>query len=179
GVEDGRNHVKTNAARALGVKGDKAVRAVRPLGLALSDGSPQVRREAAKALGKIKRAATEVAAELVATLGDAEEDVAEATAETLADLGEAAVDALVRGLAPGGGTHGVRIRAPLVRSPRAAALLAEAFKSPAVNVQVNAALAMGELGKEGVGPGLPLLLGARTGGDARTREAVRIALKLI
>src|SRR5262249_60934885 len=97
----------------------------------------------------------------------------------LADLGESAVDALVRGLDAGGEIHGKRIRALLVHSPRAAELLAEAFKSPAVNVQVNAALAMGELGKERVGPGLPLLLGARTGGDARTREAVRIALKLI
>jgi HEAT repeat protein len=176
---DGRNHVKINAARALGVKGEKAARAARQLGLALRDGSPQVRREAAKALGKIRRAATEASAELVGVLADTEDDVAEAAAETLADLGEAAVDELVRGLDTGNESHGRRIRALLLRSPRAATLLADAFKSPAVNVQVNAALGMGELGKEGVGPGLPLLLGARTGGDARTREAVRIALKAI
>src|SRR5262249_14812396 len=51
--------------------------------------------------------------------------------------------------------------------------------SPAVNVQVNAALGLGMLGRDRVGAGLAALHGARTGGDARTREAVRRALEMI
>ena len=60
-----------------------------------------------------------------------------------------------------------------------AEVLTEAFRSPAVNVQVNAALGLGMLGKARVGVGLAALHGARTGGDARTREAVRKALEMI
>src|SRR5204862_4043170 len=63
--------------------------------------------------------------------------------------------------------------------PRAVDLLVDAFRSPAVNVQVNAALGLGLLGAARVGAGLATLHGARTGGDARTREAVRRALEMI
>jgi len=178
-LSDGRNHVKINAARALAVKGGEAARAAKELGMLLRDGAAQVRREGAKALGKIGKGAVAAVADLVAALGDAEAEVVESAAETLVELGEAAVDALLRGLDTASETHGREVRALLVRSPRAPALLVEAFKSPAVNVQVNAALAMGELGKDRVGPGLPFLLGARTGGDGRLREAVRIALAAI
>ena len=55
-------------------------------------------------------------------------------------------------------------------------ILVDAFASPAVNTQVNAALALGMLGKN-VGKGKKALEGARTGGDARTRKAVFEALE--
>jgi HEAT repeat protein len=48
-----------------------------------------------------------------------------------------------------------------------------------VNVQVNAALGLGMLGKDRVGKGRKALEGARTGGWERTREAVRAALEML
>jgi HEAT repeat protein len=177
-LQDGRAHVKINAARSLAVKADKAGRAVRGLGLLLRDSVAQVRREVALALGKLGPAAVDAAPELVAALGDAEPDVVEATIDTISGLGPGAQEALLRGLDAGDETHGLRVGELLGKLPRAAELLAEAFKSPAVNIQVNAALALGMLGDR-VGVGLPLLYGARTGGDARTREAVRRALEMI
>jgi HEAT repeat protein len=177
-LQDGRAHVKINAARALGLKGDKAGRAAQPLGLLLRDSVPAVRREVAIALGKLGASGSAAASELVAALGDAEVDVVEAVGETLAVLGGAAREALLRGLDAGAEAHGLRVGELIGKLPDAAKLLADAFSSPAVNVQVNAALGLGLLrGK--VGAGLAVLLGARTGGDARTREAVRRALAMI
>src|SRR5205085_6638835 len=60
--------------------------------------------------------------------------------------------------------------------PDASEILCDAFESPAVHVQVNAALGLGLLGNDRVAKGRKKLEGARTGGDARTREAVRKAL---
>ncbi len=177
-LEDGRAHVKINAARALGIKGDKAARAARPLGLLLRDGVPAVRREVALALGKLGAGGSAAASELVGALGDVEVEVVEAVGETLAVLGGAAREALLRGLDAGGEAHGRRVGELIGKLPDAAKLLAEAFSSPAVNVQVNAALGLGLLRGQ-VGAGLAVLLGARTGGDARTREAVRRALEMI
>jgi len=177
-LQDGRAHVKINAARALAIKADKAGRAATTLGLLLRDGVASVRREAAVALGRLGAGAADAAADLVGALGDAEVDVAEAAAETLASLGMAARDALIRGLDAGTEHHGLRVGELIGRLPEAAKLLAEAFKSPAVNVQVNAALGLGLL-RDKVGDGLAALHGARTGGDARTREAVRRALEMI
>ncbi len=177
-LEDGRAHVKINAARALGIKADKAARAAQPLGLLLRDSVPAVRREVALALGKLGAGGSAAASELVGALGDVEVEVVEAVGETLAVLGGAAREALLRGLDAGGEAHGLRVGELIGKLPDAAKLLAEAFSSPAVNVQVNAALGLGLLrGK--VGAGLAVLLGARTGGDARTREAVRRALEMI
>jgi HEAT repeat protein len=176
-LSDGRVHVRINAARALAARPDP--RGVPSLGLACRDSAAQVRREAAKALAKQGAAALEAAPDLVRALSDAEAEVAEAAAETLAQLGPAAKDALLRGLETGSEDGGRRVGELIGQLPGAAELLNEAFKSPAVNVQVNAALGLGMLGAARVGVGLASLLGARTGGDARTREAVRAALAMI
>ncbi|MDB4957126.1 MAG: hypothetical protein JWO36_4695 [Myxococcales bacterium] len=178
-LQDGRNHVRINAARCLAVKGDKAGRAASQIGLLLRDSSASVRHEAARALGKLGKPALEASAELVGALGDADAEVAEAAAETLGNLGEQAQDALVTGLETGDEQGGRRVGELLTRLASAAKVLTEAFRSPAVNTQVNAALALGMLGRDHVGAGLQALHGARTGGDARTREAVRRALELI
>lgn len=177
-LQDGRAHVKINAARALAVKGEKAAPAATSIGLILRDSVAAVRKEAAKALGKLGPGAVEAAPYLVGALGDAEEDVAETASETLAGMGDLVRDALLKGLEAGGEAHGLRVGALIGKLPRAAEALTEAFKSPAVNVQVNAALGLGLLGNK-VGVGLAALHGARTGGDARTREAVRRALEMI
>jgi HEAT repeat protein len=178
-LSDGRTHVRINAARALGTLGDKAGPAAPNLGLACRDSIAQVRREAAKALAKLGNAALPAAPDLTGALGDAEAEVAEAAAETLEALGAQAQDALVRGLETGSETGGWRVGELISKLPGAAELLTDVFRSPAVNVQVNAALGLGMLGRDRVGAGLAALHGARTGGDARTREAVRRAREMI
>jgi HEAT repeat protein len=178
-LRDGRALVRINAARALGAKGEASGPAAGDLGLACRDSVAQVRREAAKALGKLGGTALPAAPDLVGALGDAEAEVAEAAAETLEPLGARALDALIRGLETGSETGGWRVGELISKLPNAAEALTEAFRSPAVNVQVNAALGLGMLGRDRVGVGLAALHGARTGGDARTREAVRRALEMI
>ncbi|HSD90232.1 MAG TPA: HEAT repeat domain-containing protein, partial [Kofleriaceae bacterium] len=178
-LQDGRDHVRVNGARGLAAKGAKAVRTATTIGLLLRDSVAAVRREAAKAIGKLGPEAVEAAPLLVGALGDAESDVVDAATDTLAAFGERAMDALIKGLDAGGEEHGRRVAELITRSPRATDLLTEAFGSPAVNVQVNAAAGLGMLGKERVGKGLAALHGARTGGDVRTRAAVRAALDII
>jgi HEAT repeats len=178
-LSDGRTLVRINAARALGAKAEAAGRAAGNLGLACRDSIAQVRREAAKALGKLGGEALPAAPDLVGALGDVEAEVAEAAAETLEPLGVRAQGALIRGLETGSEQGGWRVGELISKLPHAAEALTEAFRSPAVNVQVNAALGLGMLGQGGVGVGLAALHGARTGGDARTREAVRRALEMI
>ncbi len=178
-LQDGRDHVRINAARALAVKGAKAARAAKAMGLLMRDSVAAVRRDVAKALAKLGDAAVDAAPDLVGALGDKEAEVAEAAAETLADLGERARDALVEGLGTGSEPGGWRVGELLAKLPGAADALVEAFASPAVNVQVNAALALGMLGADKVGRGMQTLLDNRTGGDARTREAVRRALEML
>jgi HEAT repeat protein len=175
-LRDGRAHVRVNGARGLGVKGAQAARAAKPLGLLMRDSIAAVRREAAKMLGKLGKGAVEAASDLCGGLGDAESDVVEAAFETLEGWGDAARDALVKGLETESEQGGRKVGELIAKLPDAAALLVEAFKSPAVNVQVHAALGMGALGKAKLGAGIESLLGARTGGDARTRAAVREAL---
>ncbi|HEU4730505.1 MAG TPA: HEAT repeat domain-containing protein, partial [Kofleriaceae bacterium] len=178
-LRDGRTHVRVNAARGLAAKGEAAGRAAASLGLACRDSVAQVRREAARALGKLGAAALPAAPDLVGALADPEDEVAEAAAETLEPMGAQALEALIRGLETGSERGGWRVGELIGKLPSAAEVLTEAFRSPAVNVQVNAALGLGMLGKGRVGVGLAALHGARTGGDARTREAVRRALEMI
>ena len=178
-LRDGRNHVRINAARALAVLGPRAGRTAAALGLLLRDGTASVRREAARALAALGDHALAAADDLVGALGDLETSVAEAAADTLAGLGEATRDALVRGLEAPDEEHGRRVVELIGRLPDAAELLTAAFRGPAVNVQVNAALGLGLLGRDRVGPGLAALAGARTGGVARTREAVRRAFEML
>ncbi len=179
-LSDGRNHVRINAARGLAALGGKGGRGAPNLGLACRDSAPAVRAEAAKALGKLGLEAMPAAPDLVGALSDVEEEVAEAAAATLDKLGAHAQDVLLKGLETGSVTGGRHVGQLIGKLPDAAKLLVEAFKSPAVNVQVNAALGLGMLGADRVtAPGLAVLHGARTGGDARTRQAVREALDMI
>ncbi|MGE5182752.1 MAG: HEAT repeat domain-containing protein [Acidobacteriota bacterium] len=178
-LQDGRNHVKINGARALAIKGDKAARAAKSIGLLLRDSAPAVRMEAAKALGKIGKSAIDAAPDLCGALGDAEEEVWEAAFATLESWGDTAAEALIKGLETGSEMGGRRVGQLAAKLANAPALLAEAFKSPAVNVQVNAALALGLLGNARIGAHKQLLLDSRTGGDARTRAAVREALETL
>jgi len=178
-LQDGRDHVRINAARALAVKGAKAARAAAAMGVLLKDSVTSVRREVAKALGKLGPDAIDAAPFLVGALGDSEEEVAEEASATLEPFGANALDALLKGLETGGEQHGRRVAELITRLPRAADLLTDAFKSPAVNVQVNAAAGLGMLGKKISPAGLSALHGARTGGDMRTRAAVRAALDII
>jgi len=67
-LSDGRTHVRINAARALGVKGEAAGSAVPNLGLACRDSIAQVRRESAKALGKLGGEALPAVPDLVGAL---------------------------------------------------------------------------------------------------------------
>jgi HEAT repeat protein len=118
----------------------------------------------------------ETANDLVGALRDADESVATATASILKARKGKMIGALVRGLETDDPRHGRRICEVINAIPDSADILADAFDSPAVNVQVNAALGLGMLGNDRVGKGRKKLEGARTGGDARTREAVRKAL---
>ncbi|HEY5948250.1 MAG TPA: HEAT repeat domain-containing protein, partial [Kofleriaceae bacterium] len=178
-LQDGRDHVRVNAGRALAVKGAKAGRAATAMGLLMRDSVASVRRETAKSLGRLGAEAVAAAPDLIGALGDSDSDVAETASETLEAMGERVLEALVKGLDAGGEQHGRRVAALITKLPRAADVLTEAFKSPAVNVQVNAAAGLGMLGDKINAAGLSALHGARTGGDGRTRAAVRAALDII
>ena len=89
------------------------------------------------------------------------------------------IGALVRGLETDDPAHGRRIAELINVFDDAVEILCDAFESPAVNVQVNAATGLGMLGPKRVGKGRKALEGARTGGWERTREAVRKALDML
>ena len=89
------------------------------------------------------------------------------------------IGALVRGLETDDPRHGRRIVEVINVLADASEILCDAFESPAVNVQVNAAIGLGMLGSERVGKGRKALEGARTGGWERTREAVRTAIEML
>src|SRR5262249_42283269 len=89
------------------------------------------------------------------------------------------IGAVVRGLETDDPTHGRRIAELINVFDDASEILCDAFESPAVNVQVNAAIGLGMLGAKRVGKGRKALEGARTGGWERTREAVRKALEML
>jgi HEAT repeat protein len=175
-LEDGRDAVRANAAVALGVIGPPAQVAVRGLGVRLRDDSARVRLAAAHALDRIGDAAViEAADDLVGALGDPDDKVAEVVAATLRARKARMIPALVRGLETDRPSHGRRIVELIGGFDDASEILCDAIESPAVNVQVNAALGLGLLGDR-VGNGRRALEGRRTGGDVRTREAVRKAL---
>jgi HEAT repeat protein len=121
----------------------------------------------------------ETAGDLVRALGDAEERVADACAAVLKARKSRMIGALVRGLETDAAVHGRRIAELINVFDDATEILCDAFDSPAVNVQVNAAIGLGMLGPKRVGKGRKALEGARTGGWERTREAVRKALDML
>lgn len=87
------------------------------------------------------------------------------------------LSALLKGLETDDEVHARRILELVSALPNACEILCDAFDSPAENVQVNAAMGIGMLGEKRAGSaGRKKLEGARTGGFARTREAVFKAL---
>ena len=152
-LQDGRAHVKINAARALGVKGDKAARAANAMGLlparqraARSAARPR-RRSASSARARSRRRRISSARSAMPT-----SEVAELRPRRSPALGERARDALVRGLETGSeARRPAGRRADRQAAARDRDCSTEAFKSPAVNVQVNAALGLGMLGSDQVG----------------------------
>jgi HEAT repeat protein len=177
-LTDGRDMVRANAALALGVLGAASQGSALPLGVLLRDDAPKARLAAAQALDRIgDPAVVETADYLVGALRDADEKVADTVASVLRARKTKMIGALVRGLETDDPRHGKRIAQAINVLPDAAEILCDAFESPAVNVQVNAALGMGLLGTDKLGKtGRKKLEGARTGGWERTREAVRKAL---
>jgi hypothetical protein len=107
--------------------------------------------------------------------GDAE--VAKASARVLGARKPRVQSALLKGLETDDETQARRILELVNALPDACEILCDAFDSPAENVQVNAAMGIGMLGEKRAGSaGRKKLEGARTGGFARTREAVFKAL---
>ncbi len=178
-LQDGRETVRANAATALGVLGDKAAGAGMALSVLLRDSMQEARFAAANAFAKIPAAAEQYAPALVGALGDEDEDVADALAGALKPLKSKVVDALVGGLETDSPVHAERILKILNLLPEAQSALCGAFSSPSVAAQVNSAAGFAMLGNDKVGEGRALLEGARTGGDAATRAAVRKALLIL
>ena len=75
--------------------------------------------------------------------------------------------------------RGRRIAKLVSELPDGAEILATAFGSPAVNVQVNAARGIALLGPKRAGRGAKLVADALTGGDARTQAAARETMQII
>jgi HEAT repeat protein len=180
-LQDGRGVVRANAATALGVLGAAAASsAVGGLGVLLRDDDPRVRIQAAGALDRLGDAAVREAAPFLvgALRGDAE--VAQACARVLGARKAKVQTALVKGLETDDEVHARRILEVINALPDALEILCDAFESPAENVQVNAAIGIGMLGVQRAGAhGRKVLEGARTGGFARTREAVFKALAML
>jgi hypothetical protein len=172
--------VRGNAATALGVLGAAARGAARPLAVLLRDDDNAVRIAAAGALDKLgDDAVREIAEFLVGALRGAPE-VAKACAPVLTVRKAKVLTALLKGLETDDDTHGRRILEVINALPDACEILCDAFASPAENVQVNAAIGIGMLGAKRAGSdGRKVLEGARTGGFARTREAVFKALAML
>jgi len=89
------------------------------------------------------------------------------------------LSALLKGLETDDDTHGKRILELIGVLPDACEILCDALDSPAENVQVNAAIGVGMLGKRAGGAGKKALESRRTGGFVRTREAAFKGLALL
>jgi HEAT repeat protein len=179
-LQDGRAVVRANAATALGTLAAAAGPAINPLGVLLKDDDSRVRIAAATALDKLgDDAVRETAGYLVGALrGDAE--VAKTCAQVLGARKARVLTALLKGFETDDATHAKRIAEVVNALPDACEILCDAFESPAENVQVNVAIAIGMLGPKRAGTaGRKVLEGARTGGFARTREAVFKALAML
>ena len=114
----------------------------------------------------------ETAGSLVGALrGDAE--VARAVAPVLVARKTRVLSALLRGLETDDDSHARRILEVINVLPDPAEILCDAIESPAENVQANAAIGLGMLGEQrATAAGKKALESRRTGGFARTREAV-------
>src|SRR5206468_345997 len=115
------------------------------------DDSPRVRLSAAQAIDKLGDAVViETADYLVGALGDSDAKVAETCASVIKARKARMIGALVRGLETDKPEQARRVAELLNVFEDAVDILCEAFESPAVNIQVNAALALGMLGPKRV-----------------------------
>jgi HEAT repeat protein len=179
-AQDGRPVVRANAATAIGALGPAGAGAANSLGVLLRDDDVRVRIRAAQALDRLgDDAVRAVAGFLVGALrGDAE--VARACAAVLGARRARVLGALLKGLETDDPVHARRVLELIGALPDACEVLCDAFESAAENVQVNAAIGIGMLGARRAGAaGRKALEGARTGGFARTREAVFKALAML
>jgi HEAT repeat protein len=165
-LQDGRAHVRHNAALALGALGAGAPALI----VALRDADGDVRRAAAQALGRLG-----ASAEVVCALVDALGTVPEA-APALAGLGAAALPGLVAAL-----DRSPDAAAPIARalaSFGAAAVepLGRAFAHPSVHVRANAAAALALLAPGVAAPARAALEAARADADDLVRAGARRAL---
>ena len=174
-LHDPRTHARLNALRVLAQQGASAPTA-RDVASLLRDAEAVVRVEAARALRKL--GAVAAAAELVRALGDAE--TAAAAEETLADAGVDVAEALVEGLDVANEAHGARVAALIARLPDGVGRLTAALASPAIDLRVNAALALTTLGPSRAGSAVPsLIAAARYGSNARLRAALICAISVL
>jgi HEAT repeat protein len=162
------------------VLGPAAAGAVLPIAVLLRDDDMRVRLQAAWAVDRLgDDAVKEAAPYLVGALrGDAE--VGAACQRVLGSRKTKVLTALVKGLETDDDAHARRILEVINALPDALEVLCDAYDGPAENVQVNAAIGIGMLGAKRAGStGRKKLEGGRTGGFARTREAVFKALALL
>jgi len=172
--------VRANAATGLGAAGAAALGALSSVGVLMRDDDMRVRIAAAHAIDKLgDDAVREVAPYLIGALrGDAE--VGKVVGKVLGARKARVLSALIKGLETDDETQARRILELVGALPDACEILCDAFESPAENVQVNAAIGIGMLGENRAGAaGKKKLEGARTGGFARTREAVFKALAVL
>ncbi len=179
-LRDGRAVVRANAATAVGSLGPAAAGAVQALAVLLRDDDMRVRTHAARALDKLGDDAVRDAADFLVGALRGDPDVGKACAAVLGPRKVRVLGALLRGLETDDPVHGRRILELVNALPDACEILCDAFESAAENVQVNAAIGIGMLGAKRAGAaGRKALEGARTGGFARTREAVFKALAML
>jgi hypothetical protein len=87
--------------------------------------------------------------------------------------------ALLKGLETDDDTHARRILELIGALSDAGEILVDALDNPAENVQVNAAIGVGMLGKKAGASGKKALESRRTGGFVRTREAAFKGLAML
>ncbi|MCB9736424.1 MAG: HEAT repeat domain-containing protein [Deltaproteobacteria bacterium] len=176
-LHDGRDHVRANAATALGALGDVAAPAVNELGLALRDGSPDVREAAIAALDDLGLAAVPAAFWLVGALSDPLLTVRARAVAILKALHAQVADFLVEGLRAD--PEIVPATVGLVfeeLGPDGIPTLVDALRSASALIRRNAVTLLGALGEDAKGAAvdvLPLLEDE----DEAVRKAAARALK--
>ena len=169
--------MRANAATALGTLGPVAAGAALTIGVLLRDDDMRVRIAAAAALDKLGDDAVRGTADYLVGALRGDPEVAAAVAAVLRARKARVLTALLKGLDVDDASHAQRILEVINALPDAPEILVDAIESPAENVQVNAAIGLGMLGEKRAGSaGRKALETRRTGGFARTREAVFKAL---
>ena len=146
-LQDGRELVRANAARALGFLGKDGRPAAAMLMLALKDSAQPVRSAAADAIGRLKLPLDEAAPALLFALSRSGPEVAEAVSDALVRYGKAGVQAVVDALAD----RGLDVERSVERVARArhaefVGPLTDALQTDSAVVRRNAADVLAALG---------------------------------